>query len=74
MSKKVNHKWSYDKTAFVKNKSDNNKCSVCGLQRRLVIERIPFLRKYYLYYNFRLRETRHRPDCLQGNKDQIKMF
>ena len=76
MGNKVRHTWSNGKPTdtFVVDKTNRNVCSVCGLHREQRFERNPFTRTYYVYYHFNLKETRTRPECLQGNKDQIKMF
>ena len=67
--KKNRHDWRNDD--FIKDKTTGT-CRICKLKRKLV--RTPLIHPYYVYYSFNIRETKYRPDCLDGNKDQIKMF
>lgn len=61
---KQRHSWINGNTSdtFIKDKTDKNTCSRCGLKRKLVFERTPFTRSYYVYYSFNIRETKLRPD------------
>jgi hypothetical protein len=70
------HRWINGKVedTFVKDRSDKNTCSICGLKRKMIFQRGPGAFNYYIYYSFNIRETKLRPDCLDGNKSQIKLF
>ena len=72
----MKHRWTNNKPTetFIKDKSDKNVCGVCGLHRKMIFQRGPGLHSYYVYYSFNIRETKIRPDCLDGNRDQIKFF
>lgn len=73
---KIRHHWANqsDNATFVKDKTDKNVCSVCGVHRKLIPQFGPGKYSYYVYYSFNIRETKLRPDCLEGNKDQTKLF
>lgn len=70
------HRWTNGKPTdtFVKDKSDRNTCSVCGLKRKIIYEKSAFYRSHYVYYSFNIRETKILPECLDGNRNQIKLF